>query len=463
MSGKSILKPVTIKTAYPGTVVEAIEDIVKNRCFDDYLEYVIKKGDRGVVVWNSGRAQDWGGMSLAVFSENTCKKIIERVYDTNKLVIVKGRQGSINELIKVFGVNNVLEVATVDPQRKWQMGTDPEVFVVDDKGEVLPAWTFLGPQINKGTDIGNLHGSQVFADGFQVEFTTKPQLCHEFLVDDVRNGLQKILHCARMVCSEAKLTCKNVVTIPKGVMDETPDNWAQLGCMPSGGFNGEYKIPMGNNPKHIPYRFAGCHIHFGYDFGEAVEDVVRAIDSIVGVASVSALWGLEDPIRRKFYGRATEHRRPRKNHLESRILSSAVLCHPAVFHLHMDLIREAAAFGYSRFNRYWKGSNHKVAKAINELDVELARKLMNSNKDLYMMLLKRIYERTYITKYSILVDLAWKALIDGVTAFVDPNDMERNWDLCGDDWSSQSMSISRKRGYSWGDFVQVEILKQGSK
>ena len=94
----------------------------------------------------------------------------------------------------------------------------------------------------------------------------------------------------------------------------------------------------------------------------------------VAVMFVAALEGLDDPLRRKFYGAAGEYRLP-KHGLEYRVLSSAVLSHPILTHLAFDMARLTSMYTCSGIELV-TAEDERVRDIINNCNTPEARKLM---------------------------------------------------------------------------------------
>jgi len=286
-------------------------------------------------------------------------------------------------------------------------GNDPEVFVLDGNGMVMPAFAFLPSKndavwenaterftINARPEKPELNGRKVFYDGFQAEFTSPAHTCFGYGCDYTRFGLKSIRDRAIKIDPKAELTWAPVVDVPLDLIANSPKEGVLMGCDPSkNAYTGEENPALLTlDPYQLPFRFAGYHIHFGV--GKKSEAtyrrIVRALDAIVGVFSVAIFDGMEDPRRRLYYGLAGEYRTP-EHGLEWRTLSSCVLCHPGTFHLLSDLSRVAACMAQAGWRKVWKSTPDKVRSIINNLDVEEARKLIKENASALKMMLSGPY------------------------------------------------------------------------
>lgn len=319
------------------------------------------------------------------------------------------------------------------------IGSDPEIFVVNAKGIIIPAFSFL-PAENERKYIPELAKVDTwpFWDGFQAEFNVPQKYCHAWLVDQIQAGLGAVYRAARKHNPKAQLSYKSVLDIPYEMMQAVQDVHAELGCSPSLNVYGETKPIDIPNPRDLAIRFAGFHIHYGYGKKPKAEIAarVRAIDKIAGVVSVSVLAGLEDVRRRAFYGRAGEYRLP-KHGLEYRALSSTVMVHPLVTHFFLDLARFSSHLVQLKLDQLWDvpGGDAQVQHIMNDYDVDEARKLMKLNRPMLESMVDITYGLTgsspsYDSSGKLKKRFEWlKALMfEGAKEHV-PLDMTKNWYL----------------------------------
>lgn len=301
------------------------------------------------------------------------------------------------------------------------IGTDPEVFVTDANGHVLPAFQFLPAK-----DF-TVFGPQRFYDGFQAEFTTNSSLqCLGVLTDEIHMGLRHILSAARKHDPNAKLSLASVLDIDSYFTDPSIEkHHFALGCAPSRNAYNEDPLSL-DDPRRLPFRFAGWHMHFRQPFAPWPEEVltrtVRTLDNILGVAMVSALAGYTDPRRRQFYGRAGEYRFG--NTLEYRVPDVAMGAHPAIFNLLWDLGRQAFHLGRQGFGFLWVADENEVRTCINTYDVPLARRILQQN----MKMLQRFFKYCYVSDLE--QSLALQIILEGMDVLIaDPWNLEKNWKL----------------------------------
>jgi hypothetical protein len=210
---------------------------------------------------------------------------------------------------------------------------------------------------------------------------------------------------------------------PKMLANAAPEHVA-FGCMPS--FNVYGLEGIKKDGREVPYRTAGGHIHFGCGplNPDEIKEVVKALDAIIGVASVSLFEGIDEARRREMYGLAGEYRTP-PHGLEYRTLSNAWLCHPLATHIVFDLARQAFQVGLVGLRHFWKASEEEVIECIQKNDVALARKILKRNKDLLFVLLQNVYN-------GVRAMLIQRVIMKGIASAVEnPNDIISNWNLDG--------------------------------
>jgi len=283
------------------------------------------------------------------------------------------------------------------------LGTDPEIFAVDTNDAVIPAFTYLG---KKGR-------TNPFWDGFQAEFTVGYAWCMAAVTDSVSRKLREVLGKARQIDKKATLSWKSVMPVSDDILRSASPEHADLGCAPS--TNAYPEIPPINIPDPITLniRFAGCHVHLGLNSMHSVNDetrkvskkevlhTVKFLDKVFGPFSVLLFRGMEDKRRRQYYGRVGEYRTPEYG-LEYRVPSSAMLCHPAIWHMCFELIRAAAMASNTVFSQLVDVSDADVIKAVNEYDYDLAEKIVKANeKFIVAMYRSRFHDDGTLGKFAL--------------------------------------------------------------
>jgi hypothetical protein len=303
-------------------------------------------------------------------------------------------------------------------------GSDPEVFAVDEDGMVIPAWAYLPSKKQAREYLFAGPRNHLFWDGVQAEFTTNPYTCHQSAVNNIQYGLAHVLKSAIAFNPNARLTHQCVVDCDLEMLQAASEEQSALLCSPSLNAYGERQHLSGVKPLEMPFRFAGCHVHFsiGGAIGpDSAAKYVKAIDKIAGVVSVYLLRGLEDIRRRQYYGQAGEYRLP-VHGLEYRTLSSAILVHPAVTHLMFDLARTAFSMANAGQAWAWEAEPSEVQEAINHLNTGLAKEIIDRNRD--------VLTRMLAIRYANRSNKAIRMIDEGV-ANLFSQDMTANWNLLG--------------------------------
>ena len=401
---KRVLRPIVV----PGKIVQVEKPV--HACYS----YDNQKTREGEIVLVESVTAD--GVINVMDVYMAPKKMIKK--GTKLTIVKKPDQAIFLENIK----KNVTDVPI--HRTKYLTGFDPEVFAVDENGVVIPAFRYLPPKDKPLLILccnGNTGNNKIFWDGFQAEFATEnPGHCHAYSVDNIRLSLQAIFNEARKFNPKATLAHKCVLDVPFEMMQEcTPEQYG-LGCSPSKNVYGETKHLESLNPSELPFRFAGCHVHYNTAATPNADNelMVRMLDAIAGVCSVAILAGMEDERRRKFYGLAGEYRLP--NHgLEYRVLSSALLAHPILMIFFLDFTRQIVGDA-KRLSFVWQGSEAETKEVINNLDVEQSKKIIKRNESLIKLMIKGAYTYTRVDKVFGLFD-------QGAMQVLPIGDMEANW------------------------------------
>lgn len=328
------------------------------------------------------------------------------------------------EIIK-FHDEHVQKNMDLFVSNKYRIGSDPEIFVEDKEGNVIPAFKFLPGKNKPETYItrGFTHG--IYWDGFQAEFSTQPETCLAWQVDSVQAAMRQLLKLAKAHDKNAKLSIKTCVNVDPKDLAEGAEEHVQFGCMPSLNIYGMEGQKV--DGRELPYRSSGGHIHFGIGkkSKKEIEQIVKALDAILGVACVSLFAKYDDPKRRINYGLAGEYRLP-EHGLEYRTLSNAWLCHPIIMNMVFDISRKVVKFAELGYLKFWKGSEKETIDCINNCDVKLAKKILTRNKKIMLQIIKEAYKGIPSNQHRKI----YGVLFRGVQSLVkDPSDIKGNWEL----------------------------------
>lgn len=322
----------------------------------------------------------------------------------------------------------------------WEIGCDPEIFVKDKQGKMIPAWLFLGskkkpdhtpnsyPFYNKG-------GFPMYWDGYQAEFTTLPDTCLGWHMDSIAAGMRGVYDAAVEKFPGAQLSLQSVYDIDYESLQNESIKHVEFGCMPSFNAYGlKVRMPP---PRKVPFRSAGGHLHFGIGKTEMEKaiPIVKALDAILGVACVSLFAKFDNPKRRKLYGLPGEFRLP-KHGIEYRPLSNAWLAHPFISNLVIDIARNVVVLAQKDlFDRVWDTTEEETVDTIVNCDVKTARVILERNKEVMMKIIGASYAEWAKKKD---LEVLFNVFMNGMEWIVgDPNDFVTNWTL-DDIWVGHS-------------------------
>jgi hypothetical protein len=273
-----------------------------------------------------------------------------------------------------------MRLSSAATRKTFTLGTDPEMFVLTKKNQLIPAFTFLPPKSA---------GRNVYWDGFQAEWKLKttPQ-CIQLFVSDIQQQMVELHKAAKR--KKGVLSLTNVLKVPEKTLQTAAMQHVQFGCMPSFNVYGMRGLEL-DNPRDLKHRFAGGHIHFGsWNQQPPYEPIVTMMDRILGVWSVGAAQKIDNPIRRQYYGLAGEYRKPKYKYgygVEYRVLSNFWLAHPSLTNLTMDIARKAVRVGLSpSAAKEWKVTTEETIECINSSNVDLAKEILKRNKRMFSTL-----------------------------------------------------------------------------
>lgn len=302
------------------------------------------------------------------------------------------------------------------------MGSDPEVFAFNKDGSPLPAWEFLPSHAEAKQGV--------YWDGVQAELSTDlPNACHAYFVDSIQRGLKAIYDSLKAKFPEAHLACADVVQISDEILLNASEEHIMFGCAPSDNI---YDIPpiVVDNPREMPWRFAGVHLH-GSSFNTKKLDVpwwphgtIKLLDRTLGIMLTALGRGLENPIRRQYYGRPGEYREAPDQlcRIEYRTPSSFVLSSPALFNFMLDMGRICFPLGLQLDGEHLTFAEQAKDIILN-CDADAAVKVLEQNQTFYTGLLARTGWGTYHSKK------AFDTIVKGIATVKPSRSMEEEWRL----------------------------------
>lgn len=396
---------------------KALKDLVE---FPAYVQRVAPKGNipRIMVIKSAVNSWQRGVKMAALWTENGDQGV--NMPEDTQLRVLTGRRGA--ALREAFVTSQLKKLPDSLPYHEKYLGADPEIFVVDEKGDIIPSWKFL-PSKGKGVPIEPYRAAHVYWDGFQAEFTTRPHICMAYFGDDIHNGLRTLLKEAKKYDPKARLSINSVLPVPQETLDTADNEHVEFGCMPS---KNAYGLKGNTLPgRRVPLRFAGGHIHLGVKPGLDLEAGVRGMDIVLGVPSVSLFGSFDVPARREYYGQAGEYRLP-PHGVEYRTLSNAWLMHPFITHTVFELARVGFDTGTSKLPIFPEGAQEEAVAIIQTTDPERAKAFMMKHKDIYLKLF------AHAPPWRNRVEEVYAVWFNGAESVIkEPDNFEVNWQLNG--------------------------------
>jgi hypothetical protein len=271
------------------------------------------------------------------------------------------------------------------PRMKWTAGSDPELCIFDNEQNKMVSSLSLLPDKHNPIDLKN--GIHVYADNVLIEASFPPVTCKKDFIGIYRESFKRIQqHLGKRY---------SLVPIASYIYDdsELKDEKAwEIGCSPNYNARTESINPMVKFTNGL--RTTSCHIHIGgpdklTDF-DIRNQTVKLLDIFVGCASVIFDKDIEaSKARRLYYGRSSEHR-PCPYGVEYRVLGSFCLRSPQLMELVYDLVDYTLSIveADNQTNILALAKDAEVVKAIDNCDIELARKVLTDAK-----LPKELFER----------------------------------------------------------------------
>lgn len=426
IKGFKTLSEMINKEAFAVELAELVSGSFKNPSWNDVYRSV-QFPTKNILILSVHKYDSKDAINLTYFDE--MKKAPVGVIVPGSFAL-KPLEGSVAEKLQKKYHETIIKDLQRHIYYEGTIGTDPEIFAVDEKEKLIPAFKFL-PSRAEADKKNKYFNGKTYWDGFQAEFTTESDSCMDGLTSYIGDGLSALKDKLNAFNPKAKLSIKSVFDLTdEDTVDAKKEHMA-FGCAPSKNVYGLKGLRA--DGRKVKFRTAGGHIHFGFynnkehpKSQEEIEKMVKALDAILGVACVSLFASLDTPKRRAMYGLAGEYRTPTHG-LEYRALSNAWLCHPFAANLVFDLARSALIMGINDLLQYWKGNEKETVECINNCDVKKAREILDRNMDLF----KQVVNIRYGDKAR--VNLVVKTVLEGIESKVkDPANVEKNWCLIGD-------------------------------
>jgi len=310
----------------------------------------------------------------------------------------------------------------------FAVGTDPEIFVENSKGYIIPAFKFLQPKEKPGKTSAALPygGYPMYWDGFAAEFETSPQNCLAWTCDSTYSGIKSVMMEARKYNKNCRLSAKTVIRLTSRKLKSEDPAHILLGCAPS--FNAYGLVSKPLISKKVFIRSTGGHIHFGIKHRIKTPDdaikIVKVLDAILAVACVSLFENYDVARRREYYGLVGEYRLP-PHGLEYRVLSNAWIFHPLLMNLVFDLARKCVLIAEKDLFHLWQATEEETIDIVMKNDVSRARAVLSRNEQM----LKGIFSAIYSVEAP-KIQRIFDCFMGGMDSFIaNPKDIVNNWDV----------------------------------
>lgn len=250
-------------------------------------------------------------------------------------------------------------------------GSDPEFFFMKG-GKVVPS-----SKVIKG-------GSIVVPDGFQGELNPLTDGCRQVSGNRICDALELANDFAER--AGATLALRVGVDVDRETFFSLPADERAFGCSPTRNVYEKTKRPRGTRTR---FRAGGGHVHLGglgvlRLYQSKPKELIQLMDIVCGTLCVLVDRDPANIARRKYYGRAGEHR-PKRYGVEYRVPSNFWLQSYTLWSMVSGLLRNAIniASDEQATKLVLDKINMKdVRDAINNNDKELAMKVFQQYKEI---------------------------------------------------------------------------------
>lgn len=363
--------------------------------------------------------------SVSPYSNEAFHDTVQVLLDTGIALWFKKEAELISEVISPEERARLQHRAKIKTLRRVvdAQGSDPELFIEDKFGQLIPAFDFL-PDQKEAAQYNKDFSSNMFEDGYQAEFNIPGTSCLDSTMYYLQAGLSGVLKRAREHNPNAKLSIKPTFDIPKARLESDDDSVVQFGCMPSKNVYG-MQGKKGDG-RDVPFRSAGGHIHLQLNSGQKrrIPEYVKALDAILGVSCVSLFGSFDDVRRREYYGLAGEYRTP-SHGLEYRTLSNVWLCHPTIAYIVFELARKVISLVDAGLYKDWQATEEETISAINDCNIPLANEIMERNEEMFKDIIA-----SFAYKKEDNVNVIYATFMLGLEELIkNPMDIEKNWNI----------------------------------
>jgi len=246
------------------------------------------------------------------------------------------------------------------------IGTDPEMFIIDNNNNSISAEGLLGGTKRKPRKLSN-NGHAVQEDNVMVEFNIPPVIDYKSFIREIKFCKTEI---TKLLPSGMKLIADPSMEFSEKVLKTKQAS--TFGCsIDFDVWTTNMMTPIKPHPK---YRFAGGHIHVGWDTPEMEisEQLVKAMDLFLGVPAVIMD---NDDIRKQEYGKAGRFRFT-KYGIEYRTISNFWLKNTSLQKWVFNQTLQAITF-VNNNNIITNELKSNIINAINNNDKILATNIIN--------------------------------------------------------------------------------------
>lgn len=278
------------------------------------------------------------------------------------------------------------------------IGGDPEFFF-ESGGKVIGAERVLkegGKEVvsNHVSPLGKVLDptySAFVLDGVQIELNPRPQSCRTALGNEISlafRSLRTLLDKMKGEGASITPSFKATILLDKEELDALSDQSKVAGCKPSFNlYDGEEAKVNVDYATHLG-RSAGGHIHLGFQnipwLMEKRVEIVPILDVLLGLPCVLIDRDPGNVVRRRHYGRASEHRLP-DHGLEYRTLSNFWLRAFPLTSFVMGQARNAVQVLGNKYYKHWEGSLSywepwdAPASLLSQVDLQKVKEAINFN------------------------------------------------------------------------------------
>lgn len=142
-----------------------------------------------------------------------------------------------------------------------KIGCDPESFIIDGKGEFVPAYGIIPGDKENPYPVD---GGAIQVDGLAVEFNIHPAESADEFVNNIRRVLFQIDEIIHSVDKDFSIRHTPIAKFRETVWSITPEQCKELGCLPDYNVKGDINENPTMKLENNPIRTAAGHIHIGW-------------------------------------------------------------------------------------------------------------------------------------------------------------------------------------------------------